>query len=935
MRLTAKSQEVIPFRPHRALRRLLVVLLAVVPVMSSVVAIPVATAEVHRRSVDLPAGWSVAVTRSGEWELALSDTAVEMRDARVEFRLNGRVLGFPVEQGDRLVVVLDEPPSGDWSGLSAWQGGHRLDGPNLASAVVATNRTTVFPAADPAPIGSVDPAARGPFATATLSYSLDSLTVEGMPEPLEVTAEVIVPVDAPGIRPLVLFLHGRHDTCYLPAPDPDPELPLTTGDWPCPAPYVPIPSWLGYRYVADLLASQGYVTVSIAANGINGQDSVLQDAGMRARSILVRHHLALWEEWSRDAQGPFGDRFVSRLDMRRVVLVGHSRGGEGVELAAIDAPAERAPYRITGLALIAPTAFGRQVAPGVHTAVLLPYCDGDVPDLQGQIYVDNARDLLGGEPDPALHSAVMIIGANHNYFNQEWTPGQAAAPAADDWEFVGLADAPNCGSEAPERLNPAEQQAVGAVYIAALVRLAASGDQAVVPFLDGGRIAAESAGRAVVFTHAVGGNHQLVYRAEDENPLVTIDASAGICAGYESGDFGPWPGCAPSAAFEQQPHWLPMYSMETLPAPRSIRADWGEDGTVSARLDAPVDLTAVSHVDVRVALDPSSAPADLRVRFTDSTGATKLVRPELRRVDPLPSGGSPLPKTWAYTLRVDLRSVSAAMRPQIAAIGVFSNAPALGYILDISTRVARVGKPSLPERLPRVDVASLNVVEGDGPHTEKFVLQLTRTATRAARLWVQVVRGTEVTGHEVVIEPGVRRVEVPVEIAGNRVFDAYHPEVTLAVAALDNITVGRSVALMTIIEDDPPPSIEIAPILTDVAEGEALTWQVTLSEPMGTAFGVTALFTVPSSGRELHTDDFTADQLSTWFIDPAIPPIALSELGLQVPFAYFAPGETTATVTIATVADGAAEGIELLAFDAQIAPLSSTAVSFTASVRDV
>ena len=45
-----------------------------------------------------------------------------------------------------------------------------------------------------------------------------------------------------------------------------------TGDWPCPTGTQPIPSHRGYLQDQKLLASQGYVTVSISANGINGQD---------------------------------------------------------------------------------------------------------------------------------------------------------------------------------------------------------------------------------------------------------------------------------------------------------------------------------------------------------------------------------------------------------------------------------------------------------------------------------------------------------------------------------------------------------------------------------------------------------------------------------------------------------------------------------------
>jgi hypothetical protein len=128
--------------------------------------------------------------------------------------------------------------------------------------------------------------------------------------------------------------------------------------------------------------------------------------------------------------------FSGRVDLHELVLVGHSRGGEGVERAAIDSNC-RDPWQIKGLALIGPTAFGRQVTPGVHTTVLLPFCDGDVTSLEGQQYVDIGRDLTA---DRALRTSVMAMGTNHNFYNTEWTPGLARAPAWDDWFDPG--DAP-------------------------------------------------------------------------------------------------------------------------------------------------------------------------------------------------------------------------------------------------------------------------------------------------------------------------------------------------------------------------------------------------------------------------------------------------------------------------------------------------------------
>ncbi len=144
-----------------------------------------------------------------------------------------------------------------------------------------------------------------------------------------------------------------------------------------------------------------------------------------------------------------------QVDLDQVVLVGHSRGGEGVNRASIRIPLS-APYRIVGQVLLAPTDFASQTAPYVPTVTVLPYCDGDVYDLQGQKFTDVGRDLTSD--DTSLKSSVLVMGANHNFFNTEWTPGVAVAPSWDDW--FGPKDQP-CGRPAPDRLSKSGQRAVG------------------------------------------------------------------------------------------------------------------------------------------------------------------------------------------------------------------------------------------------------------------------------------------------------------------------------------------------------------------------------------------------------------------------------------------------------------------------------------------
>ena len=245
-------------------------------------------------------------------------------------------------------------------------------------------------------------------------YTVTGLRIDGFPARVPVTGHYVVPEGAEGPRPFALFLHGKHTTCYRSSDGAE------FSSWPCPQTADPIPSHLGYRYLQRTLAQRGYVTVSVMANGVDGQeDFYASDAGVAARSALVRRHLRLWEDWTTgERPGPDGTDWTGRVDLDRTLLVGHSRGGEGVVRAAVDTlPGDG--WRVRGLVLLAPSNNTRQVAPRVPTTVLMGYCDGDLNFWPGQGYFDVARDVV---PDPALRSAVSLTGANHAYFNTEWSP---------------------------------------------------------------------------------------------------------------------------------------------------------------------------------------------------------------------------------------------------------------------------------------------------------------------------------------------------------------------------------------------------------------------------------------------------------------------------------------------------------------------------------
>ena len=95
----------------------------------------------------------------------------------------------------------------------------------------------------------------------------------------------------------------------------------------------------GYAYLGELLASRGIILASVDENFLNSSFSagvnLLDDRpGLKkendARGWLLLEHLAQWRDWNADPAHPFH----GRVDMDRVALIGHSRGGEAVGIAA-------------------------------------------------------------------------------------------------------------------------------------------------------------------------------------------------------------------------------------------------------------------------------------------------------------------------------------------------------------------------------------------------------------------------------------------------------------------------------------------------------------------------------------------------------------------------------------------------------------------------
>jgi len=246
-------------------------------------------------------------------------------------------------------------------------------------------------------------------------YDLPEVTVPGVPFSTSLFGVVRYPQEpSTAPRPLVVFLHGNHGNCRNPATLEDECAEQTTHECTVEG-YDTAPNAHGYVYLQETLAAQGYVTVSLGANALNcrgGGNNWIDE-----RTALILEHLRRWSAWSASGEGPLGSEVVGAADLSRVVLVGHSRGGEAVSRAPSALQSAPIPgVSLAGVFALAPTDFTSPSPTGMPFATLLPGCDADVSSLDGLRHYDRGLQ----PPTPDSRTQVLFVGANHNGFNTEW-----------------------------------------------------------------------------------------------------------------------------------------------------------------------------------------------------------------------------------------------------------------------------------------------------------------------------------------------------------------------------------------------------------------------------------------------------------------------------------------------------------------------------------
>lgn len=346
---------------------------------------------------------------------------------------------------------------------------------------------------------------------------------------------------SPASYPVIVFLHGQHNPAA--------------------------PNFEGYDYLASDLAAHGYVTLSIDANDINAfsptsAGSTRGDYSSQSRGQLVLATLDRLRRLNDGNQTTSGIQLppalIGRIDFNRIGIMGHSRGGQGINDAirlnqqrvgvtlqqlrsataelqnetnwarnvwyaapgATVTTGSRATFLATLSALItalnnsasdndlstildmnnimlsagpgtgpnAPPAYTFRAAfslaptdgqnyqriANVPFAAMVGSCDGDVTNLSGTHVFDNNR-FSQEKGDTAPRFQIVVRGANHNFFNTQWTSDDYrttfdlttfSLPLGSQTDYCALSSP----ATSAVRLASADQRAVGQFLINSFMR---------------------------------------------------------------------------------------------------------------------------------------------------------------------------------------------------------------------------------------------------------------------------------------------------------------------------------------------------------------------------------------------------------------------------------------------------------------------------------
>ncbi|HEX4748101.1 MAG TPA: hypothetical protein VH302_01040 [Bryobacteraceae bacterium] len=387
----------------------------------------------------------------------------------------------------------------------------------------------------PQALTAADPADKGPFAVRTLIYgagtdirrpeygksvAIRTQTVDGSAlfkdfsgwkawtrklywgfgvDKLPLNGRVWFPVGQ-GPFPLVLMVHGNHTMSEFSDP--------------------------GYAYLGELMASRGFIFVSVDENFLNGGFPAQLPKEQATRGWMLLEHLKVWQKWNATTGNPF----FGKVDMNNIAVMGHSRGGEAAATAALFNKLSFYPddatvafhygFPIKAVLAIAP-ADGQYKPAGEHRVIqdvnyftLQGANDSDVSSFMGSRQYDNVRFTGSGE---FFKSELYIYRANHGQFNTVWGRTDSGAPM--NW-FLNL----------HPLLTGEDQRRIAKLYISAFLETTLHNRREYLPIFRDYRVARAWLPRTLYENRYLDSTNRVIADFGEDTDVTTTTAPGGHIA---------------------------------------------------------------------------------------------------------------------------------------------------------------------------------------------------------------------------------------------------------------------------------------------------------------------------------------------------------------------------------------------------------------------
>jgi len=458
-----------------------------------------------------------------------------------------------------------------------------------------------------------DPSLPGPYAGSIgqHDYSLGTVQVpstDAGPTPtssLPLTATIRYPAQANGVDsavasgtfPLVVIMHGNsgYDTSYL-----------------------------GYDYLLDHLASHGFIAMSIYA-----PVGVMIET--RARAILAHINIM-----SQNNANP--GLFQGHIDLGKIGIAGHSRGGESVVRAARINTAEALGWGIQCCLSIAPTDYFHYGDPGIPIAVIYGSNDGDVAGTWPDRTCFNIYDEAGRP-----RSFVFVYGATHDQFNTVWAPTSLTV------------ESDIAASDVPHLISLTDHENVAKGYVTAFMQAHLQGRDEQLEYFSANLKPSLVSSLQIHASHQVAGSRLL----DDFEQLPHNPATNSVGGAVTA--------TALSTLAENALRTLDIHSPHVTSggevAWQNVSGKYISAVPISSK-----DLSSYAVLAFRVtqkygsAENPHGQPQDLFVRLTDGGGKTRAIRTSIFTDIPFPyeRGFTDMIKSALKTVRIPLASFAIA-----------------------------------------------------------------------------------------------------------------------------------------------------------------------------------------------------------------------------------------------------------------------------------